>query len=131
MKGNILLVEDYKPNVLIVSTLLQDYGYTFTVAGNGQEAVDQFAPGRYDAVLMDIQMQGMDGYEATRRIRRIERESAAEHVPVIAVTAHALPGDREKCLEAGMDDYLTKPFRADDLKRRLENLLDKRNAATK
>ncbi len=127
-KGMILLVDDYSPNVMIVSTLLSDYGYDHDVAVNGIEAVEKFAQGKYDAVIMDVQMQGMDGYEATRRIRTMEKERGKAHLPIIAMTAHALPGDREKCLNAGMDDYISKPFRAEDLKSRLEAFLNPAHA---
>ncbi len=122
-KGNILLVEDYQPNILIVSTLLSGYGYDYDVAQNGIEAVEKFEKGCYDAIIMDVQMQGMDGYEATRRIRATEKERAHPPLPIIAMTAHALPGDREKCLDAGMSDYISKPFNAADLKNKLEMFL--------
>jgi CheY-like chemotaxis protein len=88
------------------------------VVGNGQEAIEAVLTVPYDLVLMDCQMPVMDGFEATRVIR--EREGAARHTCIVAVTANAMEGDRQRCLAAGMDDYVAKPFRADDLRRVLD-----------
>ena len=107
--GTILLVEDNKVNQLVGSKVLENLGYTFTVANNGLEAVDAFGSGSYDAILMDCQMPEMDGYEATEAIRRIEGSEG--HIPIIAMTAAAMEGDREHCMAAGMDDFITKPVR--------------------
>ena len=107
--GRILLVEDNKVNQLVGSKVLENLGYTFTIANNGVEAVDAFQSGTYDAVLMDCQMPEMDGYEATAAIRRIEASEG--HIPIIAMTAAAMEGDRERCMAAGMDDFITKPVR--------------------
>ena len=107
--GRVLLVEDNKVNQLVGSKVLANLGYTFTIANNGVEAVDAFRSGAYDAVLMDCQMPEMDGYEATAAIRRIEGSSG--HIPIIAMTAAAMEGDRERCMAAGMDDFITKPVR--------------------
>ncbi|UCE48957.1 MAG: response regulator, partial [Phycisphaerales bacterium] len=85
-----------------------------TVANNGQQALDALEKGSFDAVLMDVQMPAMDGFEATGIIRKRENESGG-HIPIIAMTAHAMEGDRERCLEAGMDAYIAKPIRAADL----------------
>ena len=91
--------------------MLERSGYQVDVAENGEEALESFTRerGRYDAILMDCQMPVMDGYEATRAIRQIE-QSGSERIPIIALTAHAMPGDAEKCFVAGMDAYLTKPL---------------------
>jgi CheY-like chemotaxis protein/HPt (histidine-containing phosphotransfer) domain-containing protein len=92
------------------------------VAGNGAEAIAQLQTRPHDLVLMDVQMPDVDGLEATRRIRAAERLTG-EHIPIIAMTAQALQGDREKCLDAGMDDYLTKPVRARELQDRITQVL--------
>jgi two-component system sensor histidine kinase/response regulator len=107
--GMILIVEDNKVNQLVGSKVLENLGYGFTIANNGVEAVEAFQSGIYDAVLMDCQMPEMDGYEATAAIRRLE--GSAGHIPIIAMTAAAMEGDRERCMAAGMDDFITKPVR--------------------
>lgn len=111
----ILLVEDYAPNVMVAGAFLEEFGYTYEVASNGEEAIDRVKGGQYLAVLMDIQMAKMDGLEATRQIRNYEQHAGRPRIPIIGMTAHALSGDRERCLNAGMDDYLSKPFRPDEL----------------
>ncbi len=111
----ILLVEDDSINRMVATAALESMNVDVTVAENGQEGVDAFMAAEFDIVLMDCQMPIMDGYEATGRIRTFE--GGGGHTPVVALTANALMGDREKCLTAGMDDYLTKPLKFDDLKR--------------
>ena len=110
---NILLVEDNEVNRKLVSTLLNRVGWRVDAVSDGRRAIERPLD-RYDAVLMDIQMPVMDGLEATRRIRRREGNGKS-HVPIIAMTAHAMSKDRERCLDAGMDDYISKPLRAEDL----------------
>ncbi len=112
----LLVAEDSRVNVDVLVAMLEDLGVAVDLAMDGREAVECFAGSRYDLVFMDCQMPVMDGYEATVRIREMEERSGG-HVPVIALTANALKGDREKALAAGMDDYLAKPFSQDDLAR--------------
>jgi PAS domain S-box-containing protein len=111
VNGLILLVEDNKMNQLVGSKVLSKLGFEFRIASHGGEAVAAVKRERYDAILMDCQMPEMDGYEATIEIRRIE--GASRRTPIIAMTAAAMDGDREICLAAGMDDYITKPVRLD------------------
>ena len=106
----ILLVEDYAENILVATTMLENLGYPYEVAHNGQEAIDKFSPGKYSLLLMDVEMPVMDGYQTTRHIRDSEKGYTSSRVPIIAMTAHALKEDREKCINAGMDDYVPKPF---------------------
>jgi CheY-like chemotaxis protein len=114
---HLLVVEDSSVNQKVVSCLLRKQGHTFTLAKNGLEAVDAYAHETFDAVLMDVQMPGMDGLEATRRIRAME--AGTTRVPIVAMTAHVMKGDRERCQEAGMDSYLPKPIDLDELNRQL------------
>jgi signal transduction histidine kinase/CheY-like chemotaxis protein len=107
--SRVLVVEDNAANLKVAVRMVERLGYRADVAGNGREAVSALDRMRYDAVLMDCQMPEMDGYEATRRIRM--SESGGRHVPIIAMTAAALPRDRDRCLAAGMDDYISKPVR--------------------
>ena len=110
----ILLVEDNAVNQVLAVRLLEKRGHSVTVAGNGKEALTALEKNTFDLVLMDVQMPEMDGFEATAAIREKEKASR-HHLPVIAMTAHAMAGDRERCLEAGMDDYITKPIRPQEL----------------
>jgi PAS domain S-box-containing protein len=110
----ILLAEDGIANQKLVVGLLTKWGHQVSVAQHGREALDLCAATQFDLVLMDVQMPELDGIEATRILRRRERETG-RHVPIIALTAHALKGDREKCLAAGMDAYVSKPLRAQEL----------------
>ena len=111
----VLVVEDNDINQEVARAMLEAAGHRIEVAADGAEALKKCAEGRFDCVLMDCQMPGMDGYEATRRIRAREAENGAGRVPIIALTANAMSGDRERCLAAGMDDFLAKPFDAASL----------------
>ncbi|MCF8231960.1 MAG: response regulator [Bacteroidales bacterium] len=110
----ILLAEDQKINRKIVSGLLSKYNWEIVEAVNGEEALNKAINEDFDIVLMDVQMPQMDGYEATRRIREKENETG-NHLPIIAMTAHAMKGDKEKCLAAGMDHYLAKPLNTEEV----------------
>ena len=121
----ILLVEDNQVNQRVAKRMLEKRGHVVGVAGNGREALQALENASYDLVLMDVQMPEMDGIEATSRIRTKERVSGSRQW-VVALTAHAMKGDEEKCLAAGMDGYLTKPIRAEELDELLERCTEKR-----
>ena len=116
----ILLVEDNPANQKLATYILQDRGHVVEIAGDGQEAVYLTAQNCYDIILMDVQMPGMNGLEATAAIRR--RENGGKRMPIIAMTAHAMRGDREHCLAAGMDGYLSKPINAQEMLGLVESL---------
>ncbi|MDC7684693.1 ATP-binding protein [Asticcacaulis sp. BYS171W] len=125
-RKRVLMAEDYGGNVIVALTLLESFGYDVVVVGNGKEAVDKLEEQRFDIVLMDVQMPVMDGYTATALIRELQATGTIPPVKIIGMTAHALTGDREKCLESGMDDYISKPFNPDYLEQMLaEHLSDK------
>ncbi|MFT4076093.1 MAG: PAS domain S-box protein [Asticcacaulis sp.] len=119
----VLLVEDHGPNILVASTLLEAFGYGVKVAESGEEALEKVRREAFAAILMDVQMPGLDGFETTRLVRIHEGEASRPPVPIIGMTAHALSGDRDRCLACGMDDYISKPFEPEDLRRRLETLI--------
>ena len=112
---NVLIVEDNAVNQLVIDELLRGFGHTTVLAENGQMALDRVAEGNIDLVLMDCQMPVMDGFEATRRLRELEAGQNLPRLPIIAVTANAIKGDRERCLAAGMDDYVSKPINTEKL----------------
>jgi signal transduction histidine kinase/ActR/RegA family two-component response regulator len=111
----ILLVEDNRINQKIATRLLEGQGHRVSTAENGRQGVGRFRAGGFDLILMDVQMPEMDGWEATRAIRDFEAGSG-RRIPIIAMTAHAMKGDREKCIEAGMDGYVSKPVVVEDLR---------------
>ncbi len=113
-KLRIMLAEDNKVNQTFTVHTLEKQGHSVEVVENGQQALESYQSGKYDLILMDVEMPYMNGYEATRRIREKEKNTN-QHVPIIALTARAIKGDREKCYAAGMDDYLPKPIRTRDL----------------
>ncbi len=111
---NILVAEDQVINQKIVKQFLERKGFDVTIAANGRIAYESFQKEKFNIVLMDIQMPEIDGYETTRLIRKFE-ENSESHIPIVAMTAHAMKGDKEKCLAAGMDYYITKPINPDEL----------------
>jgi CheY-like chemotaxis protein len=123
----LLLVEDNKINQVVASALLKEAGVTFDIAENGEEAISKLNAKQnnpYKLILMDCQMPIMDGYQATQAIRQGEAGETYNRVSIIALTANAMQGDREKCIAAGMDDYLTKPLDMAALKPKLQHWLD-------
>ncbi|GAB6124499.1 hybrid sensor histidine kinase/response regulator [Humidesulfovibrio idahonensis] len=119
----VLLVEDEEVSRLSTKLLLERFGCSITCAGDGGEAVEVFMHSPFDCVLMDIQMPEMDGVEATRRIRAFEESRGQKPTPIIALTAYAMPGDRERFLRAGMDDHVTKPVQMDELKQSMRRVV--------
>ena len=118
---HILLAEDTPANRKLVTRILEKRGHRVAAVGNGQEAVARVCEADFDLVLMDVQMPGLDGFEATAMIRKLPDERKAR-VPIVAMTAHALKGDRERCLQAGMDNYIAKPIEAAELLATVERL---------
>jgi CheY-like chemotaxis protein len=117
-----LVVDDNPVNLLVARRLLQKLGHVVQTADAGQAALDLMLRDSFDVVFMDVQMPGMNGFEATAEIRR--RQSVTEsRIPIVAVTAHAMAGDRERCLAAGMDEYVTKPVNAATLAAALERVM--------
>jgi len=118
----ILVAEDNAINQTLAVRLLEKRGYSVSVAPDGQAAVEAFQAGGFELVLMDIQMPGMDGFEATAAIREREKLTGG-HIPIVAMTAHALVGDQERCLASGMDGYVSKPIRTSELFAVIEKML--------
>ena len=118
LRGQILLADDDFINTTLATSLLEQLGLSVTAVGNGRDAVAAWRAGGFFCILMDLQMPEMDGYEAVRQIRRLEAEQGG-HVVIIALTACAMNGDRERCLAAGMDDYIAKPVDRGELARLL------------
>jgi signal transduction histidine kinase/CheY-like chemotaxis protein len=123
LRGDVLLVEDNPVNALVAQAMLERAGLRVETVGDGAAALERALRRRYDLVLMDCQMPGMDGFEATRRIRAAERAAGAAPMPIVALTANALEGDRERSLAAGMDEHLAKPYDERALRALLQKLL--------
>ncbi|MFN7933722.1 MAG: response regulator [Bryobacteraceae bacterium] len=126
-RPRILIVEDNSVNQKVASRLVERGGFEYAIAENGLEALQHLATSAFDAVLMDCQMPILDGYSATEQIRK--NESRGQHIPIIAMTAHAMEGDRERCIASGMDDYLTKPVNRQELLSVLERWIKRPAAA--
>jgi CheY-like chemotaxis protein len=125
LRMNILVVEDNSVNQEVARGMLQHLGCVVTIAGDGASGVKAFETSQFDAVLMDCHMPALDGYAATRRIREFEAQQRRARTPIIALTANALSDDAEKCLAAGMDSYLSKPYTL----KQLRSVLDPRQNA--
>jgi CheY-like chemotaxis protein len=124
-KLRVLLVEDNAVNQLVAARLLGKRGHTVVIAGNGKEALaalDERGSVGFDLILMDVQMPEMDGFEATKVVRTRE-QSSGQHLPIIAMTAHAMKGDKERCLAAGMDRYVSKPIQVEELFAAIDGVL--------
>jgi two-component system sensor histidine kinase/response regulator len=119
----LLLVEDNVVNQRLALRLLEKQGHMVFVAGDGAKALEALERDRFDVVLMDVQMPVMDGVEATAAIREKEK-ATGEHVPIIAMTAHAMAGDRQRFLETGMDGYVSKPVHSQELFEAIESALE-------
>lgn len=115
--GHLLLVEDNQVNQMVATAMLKKLGYTVSIASNGREALNEVLSSEFDLILMDCHMPVMDGFEAASRIREYPQFNA---VPIIALTANVMEGDRDRCLSAGMNDYMTKPYDRETLARMLE-----------
>lgn len=119
--ARILVVDDYIDNQDLARAILEKMECEVDVAEDGTEALEMIQHSEYDLIFMDVQMPNLDGYDTTRRIR--ESEMGTKRTPIVALTANALEGDKEKCLKAGMDDYLAKPFRGEDIERVMSQFL--------
>lgn len=125
----VLIVDDYEGNIVILSYLLDGMKCPYDIARTGKEGLDKWVETPYDLVLMDVQMPEMDGFTATREIRRIEKERGALRTPIIGMTAHALVGDKEQCIQAGMDMYLPKPIVEAELRAQIYEMLSSPRSA--
>ena len=125
----LLLAEDNEINQLVAISQLEAMGYRVDAVGNGLEVLKALKGGSYDAILMDCQMPQLDGYETAAKIRELEGAASSKPIPIIAVTAHAMKGDREKCLAVGMNDYISKPFKQEDLRDMLGRWLSSAGAS--
>jgi CheY-like chemotaxis protein len=115
LRGTVLVVDDNIVNRIVAAHMLQHLGLRVVECEDGWQACDMIRTQHFDAILMDCLMPGLDGYEATRRIRADEAQRGASRLPIVALTANVMPGDEQRCLDAGMDAYLAKPFTRHDL----------------
>jgi two-component system sensor histidine kinase/response regulator len=127
-RKSILVAEDNAINQKVVMHILNKFGYKALAAGNGKEVLDCLSRNTYDLILMDIQMPEMDGLEATRTIR--ESDKTYNQIPIIAMTANAMKGDDDKCIEAGMDDYISKPIDAGTVKQKIDQWIGREHFRT-
>jgi CheY-like chemotaxis protein len=118
-KSKVLLVEDNKLNQRTLTLVLNKLGFSVVIANDGIEALNAITRDHFDMILMDCQMPNMDGYKATTQIRKSE-EGTGHHIPIIGVTAHAMEGNRNKCMEAGMDNYISKPYSVTELNKMIK-----------
>ena len=123
----VLVAEDNQVNQLVATRIFEKLGHQATVVSNGREAFAAFQAGKFDLIAMDVQMPEMDGLDATSAIRAWEK-TAGTHIPIIAMTAHAMKGDRERCLAAGMDGYTSKPIRIGELEHAIAQLISPPNS---
>jgi two-component system, sensor histidine kinase and response regulator len=121
---DILLAEDNPVNQMTATTMFEKLGHAVVVANNGRQAIEKIDEQKFDVVFMDVQMPEMDGLTATSEIRKRE-QGTGRHIPIVAMTAHAMKGDKEKCLDAGMDDYVSKPIRRKDLADALARIVER------
>ena len=117
----LLVADDYVVNQELTKEMLEMMDCEVDIAEDGKEAFDMYNENSYDLIFMDVQMPEMDGYETTRKIRDIEGKD--KHIPIVAITANALTGDKEKCIESGMDDYISKPIKGEILEEMLTRYL--------
>ncbi len=120
---SILIAEDNAINQKVIERMVQKLGYRVQLVSNGREAIEALARSSYSLIFMDCQMPEMDGFEACRQIRRLNAATASTRIPIVAITANAMKGDRERCLAAGMDDYVSKPFTQENLRIVIERWL--------
>lgn len=130
-KKHILVVEDYEGNIVVLSYILGSLDCTYDIAKTGLEAVQAWKSKHYDLILMDVQMPEMDGLTATRIIRNVEEEQTLSRTPILGLTAHALVADKQKCIDSGMDDYLSKPIVENDLKDAILRILEGKQPGSK
>ena len=123
LSGHTLLVEDNEANQMFIGIILRNVGLTFDIANNGIEAIEKFKTGKYELIIMDENMPKLNGIGATKEILQIEEERGVEHTPIIALTANALVGDRQLFIDAGMDDYLTKPLEPEQLIEKIRDII--------